>query len=139
MVEQKRIFLSKTDTEKAEKIVALGWPEVEPYLSMMVVWCEDCNDMVCSVFRPYLISLGDKATPYIRNHLRELTDGQHYYEIRGILIGLISELSNENLVSYEKELTIISAFADERALKDECPQLAQELLCRLKNYLKTAE
>lgn len=49
---------SSRDVVSAEAIVALGWPEIEPYFDKMAFLRLDGNYPVAQVFAPRLIGLG---------------------------------------------------------------------------------
>jgi Domain of unknown function (DUF5071) len=59
----------KHDTEKAEAIIALGYPAVAAVLPEMLTWLQDRNWPVGIVFKPFLISLGPVVAPHVRDIL----------------------------------------------------------------------
>ena len=59
----------KIETEKAEVLVATGFPAVEPILPLILEWMQDLNWPVAQVFQPFLASIGAPLAPYVRNVL----------------------------------------------------------------------
>jgi hypothetical protein len=57
---------SKDETEKAKKLVALGFPTVEPVIAEMLEWVEDANWPVAKVFLPFLAGIGGPLVPHVR-------------------------------------------------------------------------
>ncbi len=50
----------KIETEKAEELIALGWPTVAPVVVDMLLWIQDVNLPVAQVFMPFLSTISDK-------------------------------------------------------------------------------
>ncbi|MBT9518713.1 MAG: DUF5071 domain-containing protein [Methyloversatilis discipulorum] len=107
----------KHDTAKAEAIVTLGYPEVEPILPSLLEWVQDLNWPVASVLCPFLASIGTPLAPHIRRILQTNDDTWKYSLLAGIVAEsapLADELSSElqRLVSFptagerEEELNI---------------------------------
>lgn len=63
----------KLDLERAEAIVALGYPAVAPLLPDLMLWLQDSNWPVCDVIAPFLASLGAPIVPEVR-HVLESDD-----------------------------------------------------------------
>ena len=59
----------KTDTEKAQGVIALGFPAVEPVLPLLLEWTKDMNWPVARVLQPFLASIGAPLAPHVRNVL----------------------------------------------------------------------
>lgn len=57
---------SKTETEKAARLVALGYPAVEPVMGEILEWVEDANWPVAAVFLPFLARIGAPMVPHVR-------------------------------------------------------------------------
>ncbi len=60
----------KFETDKAEAIVRLGFPRIEPILSSLLEWMQDINWPVARVLHPFLLSIGLPLCPYIKDILR---------------------------------------------------------------------
>lgn len=60
----------KMDTERAEAIITLGFPAVEPILPALLEWMQDINWPVAQVLQPFLASIGGPLAPHIRNVLQ---------------------------------------------------------------------
>jgi hypothetical protein len=61
---------SKTETDKASKLVALGYPAVEPVMGEILEWVEDANWPVATVFLPFLARIGAPIVPHVRYVLK---------------------------------------------------------------------
>lgn len=57
---------TKFETDKAQKLVALGYPAVAPALSEMLEWVEDASWPVAQVFLPFLARIGAPLAPHVR-------------------------------------------------------------------------
>ena len=59
----------KLDLERAEAIVAQGYPAVAPVLPDLMVWLQDSNWPVCDIIAPFLAGLGAPVIPEVRGVL----------------------------------------------------------------------
>jgi uncharacterized protein DUF5071 len=59
----------KFDTERAEAIIALGFPAIEPIVPALLEWMQDLNWPVAQVLQPFLASIGSPLAPHIRRIL----------------------------------------------------------------------
>jgi hypothetical protein len=59
----------KSDWERAEAIVRLGYPAVVPILPQLLEWIQDYNWPVAHVLFPFLASIGEPLAPYVRDVL----------------------------------------------------------------------
>lgn len=67
MLELKLLVPSdKIETDKAIKLVELGFPAVEPVLPEILEWLQDMNWPVAQVFAPFLADIGSPLAPYIK-------------------------------------------------------------------------
>ncbi len=57
---------NKLETEKAQALVALGYPAVEPILPELMAWLQDTNWPVARVIAPFLATIGLPLVPHIR-------------------------------------------------------------------------
>lgn len=64
----------KSDTDRAQALVDLGWPAVAPVIAEIVAWHEDANWPVARVFQTLLVSVGKPLAPYI---LDVMSTGDH--------------------------------------------------------------
>ncbi|MHC2333735.1 DUF5071 domain-containing protein [Bradyrhizobium sp. USDA 4454] len=69
----------KRDTERAEAIVALGFPAVEPILSTLLEWMQDINWPVAQVLAPFLANIGGPLAPHVRPILQTDDDIWKYW------------------------------------------------------------
>lgn len=60
---------SKIDTDRAEQIVARGYPAVAPIIPELLEWLQDINWPVAQVLQPFLASIGAPLIPEIRRVL----------------------------------------------------------------------
>jgi hypothetical protein len=58
--------IDKHDVEKAEAIVALGYPAVDELLPALIVWLQDINWPVARILTPFLAGIGDPLAPHLR-------------------------------------------------------------------------
>jgi hypothetical protein len=70
---------SKMDIEKAEAIIALGYPAVEPILPALVEWIQDMNWPVAQVLQPFLVRIGPPLAPHLRRVLKTDDDVWKYW------------------------------------------------------------
>ena len=63
----------KFDTERAEAIIALGFPAIEPILPALLEWMQDINWPVAQVLEPFLTGIGCPLAPHVR-HVLETDD-----------------------------------------------------------------
>ena len=70
---------NKRDTERAEAIVALGFPTVEPILSTLLEWMQDINWPVAQVLAPFLANIGGPLAPHVRPILQTDDDIWKYW------------------------------------------------------------
>jgi hypothetical protein len=75
----------KCDTERAEALVALGFPAVAPVLSELVEWLQDYNWPVAHVLAPFLASLGAPLVPQVRDVL-DTDDHVWKYWVLGCIV-----------------------------------------------------
>ena len=68
----------KHETEKAQSLIALGYPAVIPVLPNILECLQDPNWPIAQVFQPFLISIGAPLAPYIRKVLENDDYGWHY-------------------------------------------------------------
>jgi hypothetical protein len=57
----------KHDIERANAIVAAGYPAIAPVLPDLLVWLQDFNWPVARVLAPFLISIGSPLIPHVRS------------------------------------------------------------------------
>jgi len=57
---------AKDETDLAKKLVALGYPAVEPVIAEILEWVEDANWPVAKVFLPFLVRIGAPLVPHVR-------------------------------------------------------------------------
>ena len=117
--------INKIDTEKAQAIVALGFPMVEPVLDEILVWMQDINWPVARIFEPLLVSIGAPLTPHIQAILKTDDDVWKYWVVQNI-IGKSAELKH----IFKAELQCIAATPTAGEHKEEVDLVAQEILDR---------
>jgi len=76
---------SKYDTDKAERLVAFGYPMIEPVLEEMFEWIQDENWPVARVFMPFLATIGAPLVPLVR-HVLQSQDEQWKRAVLGNLV-----------------------------------------------------
>jgi hypothetical protein len=66
---QELVPQDKSDMERAQAVIELGYPAVAPILPQLLEWIQDCNWPVAHVLCPFLASIGEPLAPYVRNVL----------------------------------------------------------------------
>lgn len=77
----------KLDLERAEVVVALGYPAVAPLLPDMMLWLQDSNWPVCDVFAPFLATIGAPLVPEVRRVLESNDESWKYW----VLLYIVSK------------------------------------------------
>lgn len=113
----------KIQTEKAEAIVALGFPAVEPILPALVEWMQDINWPVAQVLQPFLAGIGAPLAPHVRRVL-ETTDEIWKYWVLRCIVRESSELAE----SLQTELLRLAQSPTSSELKEEIDVQAREIL-----------
>jgi hypothetical protein len=75
----------KMETDKAEAIVALGYPKVGPILPALLEWMQDMNWPVARVLQPFLVGIGAPLAPHIRCVLGTNDEIWKYWVLRCIV------------------------------------------------------
>jgi Domain of unknown function (DUF5071) len=117
--------VKKLDTEKAEAIVALGFPMVEPVLDEILVWMQDIYWPVARIFQPFLANIGTPLTPHIQAILKTDDDVWKYWVVQEI-IGKSVELTK--VFNTELQRIVTKPTAGEH--KEEVDLVAKEILDR---------
>jgi len=73
------------DTDKADAIVALGYPKVAPILPALVGWMQDMNWPVARLLQPFLANIGAPLAPHIRAVLNSNDDIWKFWTLRFIV------------------------------------------------------
>ena len=84
--------VDKTDAAAASKVVAIGFPSVEPVLPRLLEWLQDMNWPVAQILQPFLASIGPPLAPHIRAVLATDDDVWKYWVIQGV-VGKSTELA----------------------------------------------
>lgn len=58
--------IDKHDVQKAEAIVALGYPAADSLLPALIVWMQDINWPVAKILAPFLAGIGEPLAPHLR-------------------------------------------------------------------------
>jgi hypothetical protein len=86
---------SKVDTAAARRAVALGWPGVQPVISELLEWIQDCNWPVAHTLAPFLASIGRPLAPYLRPIFEGDDEIWKYWVIDAVLANAPDELVEE--------------------------------------------
>ena len=84
---------AKDETDKAKKLVALGYPAVAPVLAEMLEWVEDANWPVATVFLPFLGRIGAPLVPYVR-YVLQSQDEQWKRVVLDQIVGKSGDLAH---------------------------------------------
>jgi hypothetical protein len=85
----------KCDCDRAQAIIALGYPAVAPVLRDLLQWLQDCNWPVSHSIVPFLASVGEPVIPLIREVLRGSDDIWKYWCIDRVIMGFARELAEQ--------------------------------------------
>lgn len=77
---------TKLEADKAQKLVALGYPTVAPALAEMLEWVEDASWPVAQVFLPFLARIGAPLAPHVR-YVLQTQDEQWKRVVLGSVVG----------------------------------------------------
>ena len=113
----------KSDTKKAEAIVALGYPAVELILAELVEWMQDVNWPVAQVLQPFLASVGTPLAPHVRRVLSATDEVWKHW----ILYCVVRE-SPELAASLSTELRRLATLPTPGEIQEDIDALAREIL-----------
>jgi hypothetical protein len=114
----------KHDTERAEQVVALGYPAAAPILPELIKWLQDYNWPVAHVLAPFLESIGLPLVPEIRRVLATDDDCWKYY----LLTSLVN--TRELVAALRADLTRLVEQPTAREVVAELPEVAAERLAQ---------
>lgn len=110
----------KLDIERANAVVAVGYPAVAPILPDLLIWLQDYNWPVAHVLAPFLISIGSPLIPHVRNVMDTDDDIWKYW-----MIVLIMRESREVAQAFREELERLAHSPTEREILEELQEEAQ--------------
>jgi hypothetical protein len=117
----------KSDTNRAEALVALGFPAVEPVLPQILEWVQDVNWPVARIFLPFLADIGTPLLPHVLHVLRTDDDIwkasvlEHVVSKSGVLSRILAP-----------ELIRVAASPTQGEIDVEVDVIAREILDRIK-------
>ncbi len=92
---------TKSETDKARRLVALGFPAVQPVLDEILEWVEDPNWPVAQVFLPFLATVGVPLVPLVR-HVLESHDEQWKHAVLANVVGQNDALAHAMAVDLQR-------------------------------------
>src|SRR5690348_3920348 len=95
----------KLDTERAEQLVARGFPAVAPVLRDILCWIVTPNDMVALVFGPFVRDLEADAVPAIVEHLGDAF-GEGKYGVLSLVVHQMAHATVQKLVPALERLAL---------------------------------
>jgi hypothetical protein len=110
------------DTERAEKLVALGYPAVAPIVPELIEWLRDGNWPVARILGPFLQTIGLPLVPEIRRVFATDDYGWQYF----LLVFLVN--TPEMVAALRAELTRLAEHPTPREAEEALDELAQECL-----------
>ena len=116
----------KIETEKAEAIVALGFPAVAPVLPMLVEWMQDINWPVAQTLQPFLARIGAPLAPHIRRVLETNDEIWKYWVVRCV-VGESADLAQ----ALKPELQRLVSAPTLGEAEEEVDQMARAILEKL--------
>jgi HEAT repeat protein len=85
----------KSDCERAQAVVALGYPAAAPVLRELLAWLQDCNWPVAHAIAPFLASAGEPVVPLIREVLRGDDDIWKYWCLGRVVMGFRKDVAEQ--------------------------------------------
>lgn len=116
----------KLETDKAEAIIAQGFPAVEPVLPALLEWMQDINWPVAQPLQPFLASIGVPLAPHVRYVLETKDEIWKYWVVR-CLVGESVELAR--VLNPELQRLALDPTPGEH--EEELDVIAKEILQRI--------
>jgi hypothetical protein len=113
----------KHDIERANAVIAAGYPAVASILPDLLEWLQDYNWPVAHVLAPFLLSIGSPLIPHI-SYVMDTDDEVWKYW----MMGLIMLESREVALAFREELERIAYSPTEREILEELQGQAQRTL-----------
>jgi hypothetical protein len=117
----------KQDFERANAVVAMGYPAVAGVLPELMTWLQDYNWPIARIIAPFLASIGRPVLPEIRRVLDSTDDIWKYW----VLTYVVEELEADVIAELRPELQRLALRPTPGEVEEEVDQKAQELLDRL--------
>lgn len=121
------IPMDKSDTTRAEELVARGYPAVAEVLPSMLEWVQDLNWPVARVLAPFLAGIGAPLASPIRSVLKTTDETWKWSVLHGI-IGQSRELAE----SLHSELRQLAESPTPSEAQEELQVLAQQIISGLR-------
>lgn len=112
--------LHKADIERAEAIISLGFPEVQPVLPHLLVWLQDYNWPVAQVLAPFLAGLGREVVSDVRTILQRDDEIWIYW----VLLKVVAEMPEDAIADLRNDLKVLA----DRPSLEEVDLVALEIL-----------
>lgn len=116
----------KLETDKAEALIALGYPAVTPVLPELLECVQDRNWPIAQTLLPFLIGIGAPLVPYIRSIL----NNEDYWWQYNVLLGIVF-YSPELAHVLRPELEQLATAATPAQQAEELDVIAREILAEL--------
>jgi hypothetical protein len=116
----------KLDTQRAEELVALGYPAVTEILPSLLEWVQDLNWPVARVLQPFLAGIGAPLAPYIRDVLKTTDETWKWSVLQGI-VGQSRALAE----SLSSELRRLAESPTPNEVHEELQALSQRIVAGL--------
>lgn len=117
----------KFDTQRAEELIALGYPAVREALPSLLECVQDLNWPVARVLQPFLAGIGAPLAPYIRDVLNTTDETWKWSVLQGI-VGQSSDLAE----SLRFELRRLAQSPTPSEVHEELQSLAQNIVTGLR-------
>jgi hypothetical protein len=117
----------KSDYERAQAIIARGYPAVAPVLPELITWLQDCNWPVSHVIAPFLASIGSPIVPEIRRVLQTNDDIWKYW----VLSQVVARTSSDVAEGLREELTRIATEPTQGEILEDVSSTAQAILQKI--------
>lgn len=120
---------SKFDLDRADRLIAMGYPRVAEYIPNMLEWIQDMNWPVAKKLAPFLASLGEPVLPEIRKVLAGDDMIWKYW-----CIGLLGEMDIRCAETFRQELERLASSPTESEHREELDEQAAWVLEKMSHH-----
>ena len=121
----------KSDFERANRLIRLGYSNVKSILPEIIEWTLDGNWPIARRLQDFLICIGKPVAPFIKVILQNGNSSDKYHLLSGVVAH-----SNELNVELYSELLRMSEFPTKEEISDEIDVKAKEILFACDNNNK---
>lgn len=116
--------LDKDDLGRANAAVNAGYPAVEPIMTPLMEWLQDCNWPVARILLPFFQSIGAPLAPHIWHVLRSDDDIWKYW----VIGQLLPSLPRDAALPFRPELLRLSLHPTTSERREQLNEVASGVL-----------